>query len=729
MVCSPGFGPVNTSGMLGVLLLSSIAMANAADLNIVGPTGSVAFGTRVVALPNGNIVVTDPEGPVGNIGAVYLYSPNRTLLATLTGGSNGDAVGSGGIRVVGDGNFLVFSPSWRNPSTNATKAGAVTWVNGTTGLSASVFEGNSLVGTSINDGVGSLGAVVLDNGNYLISVPTWDNGPIQDAGAVVWGNGSVGISGPVTTSNALFGTTASDQVGRSITALRNGNYVVCSSQWDNGSLGSDSGAATWGDGLVGVIGAVSPANSLISAKPYARVGSRGALALRNGNYVVSSPTWQNGTVYQAGAATWANGSTGLVGVVSLANSLVGSTYADVVGDGGIIALANGNYVVSSPGWANGLNKNAGAATWGNGSTGISGTVSAGNSLVGLGAEDGTPLAVAGHRPVVALANGNYVVVNPGWNNGAIVDVGAVTWANGATGRSGVITTANSLIGSVAGDGVGSSPTVPLTNGNYVVGSNRVRRGALSAVGAATWANGTSGRVGVVSASNSLVGSSANDNVGRSIYALENGNYVVAADLWDDADNALVDVGAVVWRSGSAGSGTVISRLNALAGTHIGDFYGRALLTLVNGDFVAGSANWDRGNAADAGAFTHVDGTLGLVSQVTLNNSFLGAIDGDKVAAGGRVRLGDNYYAIISPGWNNLGIGSAGTGAGAVTIMQNSARTSGFLSADDSVFGGAAGGGNKLNVTYDSFMDRAIVSRTAENRITLRKLSLFAHGFE
>ena len=725
MVRSTGFGPINARGLLGVLLLSSVAIANAGDLNIAGPAGSVAFGTRVVALPNGNIVVTDPEGPVGNIGAVYLYSPNRTLLATLTGGSNGDAIGSGGIRVVGNGNFLVFSPSWRNPSTNATKAGAVTWVNGTTGLSASVFEGNSLVGTSINDGVGSLGAVVLDNGNYLVSVPTWDNGPIQDAGAVVWGNGNLGISGPVTTSNALFGTTASDQVGRSITALRNGNYVVCSSQWDNGSGWPDAGAATWGDGLVGMVGAVSPANSLIGAHSYDDVGSRAAIALTNGNYVVSSPGSRNGTHNFAGAATWANGSTGLVGVVSPANSLMGSNFGDSIGDGGIIALANGNYVVSSPGWKNGPNDNAGAATWGNGSTGISGTVSAGNSLVGLGAEDGTPLVAAGHRPVVALANGNYVVVNPGWDNGAIADVGAVTWANGATGRSGVITTANSLIGSVAGDAVGTSPTVPLTNGNYVVGSNRWHRGALSMVGAATWANGTTGRVGVVSASNSLVGSSANDNVGRSIYALENGNYVVAADLWDDGDNSLADVGAVIWRSGSAGSGAVISRLNALAGSHVGDFYGRALLTLANGDFVAGSSNWDRGNAVNAGAFTHVDGTRGLFSQVTLNNSFNGAISGDKVAGGTRIRLGNNHYAIISPSWNNLDI----VGAGAVTIMHNSARTSGFLSLGDSVFGGEPGGGSQLKVTYDSFMDRAVVSRTAENMITLRPLSLFADGFE
>ena len=47
------------------------------------------------------------------------------------------------------------------------------------------------------------------------------------AGAVTWGNGTTGISGTVSAANSLVGSTASDQVGiGGITALSNGNYVV-----------------------------------------------------------------------------------------------------------------------------------------------------------------------------------------------------------------------------------------------------------------------------------------------------------------------------------------------------------------------------------------------------------------------------------------------------------------------------------------------------------------------
>ena len=464
-------------------------------------------------------------------------------------------------------------------------------------------------------------------------------------------------------------------------------------------------------------------NSLVGATTEDNVGSLGATALTNGNYVVSSHTW-NGAQAIAGAATWANGTTGLVGVVSAANSLVGSRLGDLVGGRGVIALSNGNYVVSSPGWANGTNAKAGAATWGNGTTGISGTISAGNSLVGLNADDGTPPSTAGYYlSVVALANGNYVVVNPGWDNGAIADVGAVTWANGATGRSGVITTANSLIGSVAGDAVGSSPTVALTNGNYVVGSNLWHRGAVATAGAATWGNGLTGRVGVVSTSNSLVGTSANDNVGRSIYALENGNYVVAAELWDDG--ATVDMGAVVWRSGSSGSGTEVSRHNAMVGNSAGDAYGTAVLTLGNGDFVAGTGIWNRASILDAGTFTHIDGTVGLADRVLVDNSISGFLENDRVASGNRIRLGDHHYAIFSPRWTNSGLANAG----AITILQNTTPTRGRVSIANSVIGGEAGGGYRLNVVHDTFLDRAVVSRTAENMVTLRPLPLFAHGCE
>ena len=53
--------------------------------------------------------------------------------------------------------------------------------------------------------------------------------------------------------------------------------------------------------------------------------------------------------------------------------------------------------------------------------------------------------------MTALSNGNYVVRSPSWDNGAATDAGAVTWGSGDEGVSGVVSAANSLVGSTAND--------------------------------------------------------------------------------------------------------------------------------------------------------------------------------------------------------------------------------------------------------------------------------------
>jgi hypothetical protein len=188
------------------------------------------------------------------------------------------------------------------------------------------------------------------------------------------------VSGTVSATNSLVGSTAGDLVGsKGVTALSNGNYVVDSPSWSNGT-----GAATWGSGTTGVSGAVSASNSLVGSTFSDQIGFGGATALSDGNYVVNSPFWSNGT----GAATWGSGTTGISGAVSATNSLVGSTTGDLVGSKGVTALSNGNYVVDSPSWSNGSLANAGAVTLGSGTTGVSGAVSATNSTVGATANTG-----------------------------------------------------------------------------------------------------------------------------------------------------------------------------------------------------------------------------------------------------------------------------------------------------------------------------------------------------
>ena len=143
----------------------------------------------------------------------------------------------------------------------------------------------------------------------------------------------------------------------------------------------------------------------------------------------------------------------MTGVVSAANSLVGSSTFDVIGGwpfaGGsrnlVVALTNGNYVVGSPGWDNGAIVDAGAVTWGNGTSGVTGVLSAANSLIGSKAGD-----LVGNVGAKALTNGNYVVMSGAWDNGSIVDAGALTWGSGTTGVTGTVSVANSFAGSMSG---------------------------------------------------------------------------------------------------------------------------------------------------------------------------------------------------------------------------------------------------------------------------------------
>src|SRR5262249_32269869 len=108
-----------------------------------------------------------------------------------------------------------------------------------------------------------------------------------------------------------------------------------------------------------------------------------------------------------------------------------------------------------------------------------------------------------------------------------------------------------------------------SNGNYVVDSPDWNHNR----GAVTWGNGTTGASGVVSASNSLVGSTGGtngdqvgDGDGRGnggITALSNGNYLVVSPIWNSGR------GAVTWASGSSGATLdglhTIDLQNSLAG--------------------------------------------------------------------------------------------------------------------------------------------------------------------
>jgi len=593
-------------------------------LSIVNPNliAGDDFGYSVVELTNGNIVITasfsNISGGAVNVGRVYLFSPTGALISTLSGAIAEDKIGFGGVTVLSNGNYVVNSP----------KRG---------------FEDSVFTGTFYTNG-----------------------------GAVTWADGTTGINGVVSQSNSLVGLTENGELGSGgITALTNGNYVISSPLAAQGR-----GYVTWADGTTGISGAVNAVNSLSGSSAGDNIGSDGVTALSNGNYVINSPYWDNGAAVDAGAVTWANGTTGISGLISDTNSLVGTKINDKVGfsDSGVTALTNGNYVVASGRWNNDAIVDAGAVTWGDGTTGISGTISVLNSLVGnyenqfLGAYD----------IIQALSNGNYVVAAKGWDNGATANVGAVTFGNGTTGTVGVVSADNSLIGSNVNDQVGYTLTT-LSNGNYVVGSRYWDNGDTADVGAVTWGDGTNGTIGVVSAANSLIGSTADDNVGSTITALSNGDYVVGSIYWDDG--ATADVGAATWGNGTTGTVGVVSAENSLVGSSTENRVGQNITALSNGNYVVGSPSWDNGDTANVGAATWVDATTGTVGVVSAENSLIGSATNDHVGLE-TIALSNGNYVVKSRLWNN----GASIQAGAVTWGDGTTGIVGVVSAQNSLVG-------------------------------------------
>lgn len=662
---------------------------HAAQTDILGPVGSGQFGGAVTVLPNGNIVVIDRAffGFATSAGAVHLYDgASLALISTIAGRTNGDLVGSGGITVLTNGDFVVISPTWDNGA--AADVGAVTLCSATSGCPNAISATNSFIGTLVNDQIGSGGVTALTNGNYVISSPNWD-GSAANTGAVTFCNGATGCTGTVTLSNSIFGNLPNNQVGSGgVTALTNGNYVVRSPNWDrvvSSTVVQNVGAVTFCNGTTGCAGEVLESNSLVGSTINDNIGSQGITALKNGNFVVRSTVWDNGAELNAGAVTWCSGTSGCAGAVSDTNSLVGSLQDDIVGAEFIVELTNSNFVVSSANW----HDSRGAATWCSGTSGCTGIVNALNSLVGV-----TPGDLVGNNGITPLTNGNYVVNSP-FHDGGAQDTGAATWCNGASGGCvGPILSGNSLVGTTANNLVGLGGTTALTNGNYVVRSY-LWDGIRSNVGAATFCNGTSGCTGAVTQSNSLIGTLQDDQVGfNGITALTNGNFVVASSTWG------VGGGAVTWCSGTSGCTGEVTFTNSLFGfIHsiepsgvLTDQVGAGGVTaLTNGNYVVNSPNWNQpGLFPRLGAVTLCDGATGCAGPATHNNSLIGAGSSDLIGSSGIVALANGNFVVRSPLWDHA-TGSGTTGnAGAVTWCSGIAGSCiGVVSPSNSLIGSNA----------------------------------------
>ncbi|MCW1887665.1 choice-of-anchor D domain-containing protein [Luteolibacter flavescens] len=631
------------SGVSGVVSASnSLVGSSLSDRVSNGGLTVLANGNYVVrssAWKGGAGAVTWGSGATGVSGVV---GPEISLV----GSKSNDGVGV--VTELANGNYVVTSPAWDNGL--LTDVGAVTLCSGSAGLAGVVSSANSLVGSKAGDKVGTE-VLPLPGGHFVVRSPDWDRDTVIDAGAVTWVHGTEGLTGTITMENSVVGRAAGDRIGTSLAVLGNGHYVIGSTDFDNDGV-SNVGAATWMNGGTGTSGVLSAANSLVGSSANDRVGSQ-VTALTNGNYVVSSPNWSNAGAARAGAATWRPGNAASSGVVSTANSVVGSTASDQVGTN-VLPLNNGNYVVSSRFWSNAGASGAGAATWCPG-TGVSAaTVSPLNSLVGSRTNDNV-------GALIALRNGNYLVESTDWDNGSIVDAGAVTWGSGTTGISGTVSPSNSLVGASADDKAGFRGISTLPNGNYLVRTASWDNGTAVNAGAVTWGNGVTGTTGPISSSNSLVGSRANESIGQTVRILSNGNYVVASPAWNNGNVA--NAGAVTWGSGTSGVSGAVSTSNSLVGTSESDAVGASITHLTNGNYVVASRGWDHGQVRNIGAATWCSGLTGLTGPVTAANS----ITGEAADAGFSSIIPDEdagvfYAAFVSGGAVTMIPGSLTEGA-------------------------------------------------------------------
>jgi len=613
--------------------------------------------------------ITWGNGTTGTTGAVS--SAN-----SIVGVYANDKVGYDGIVELTNGNYLIISRNYYN------KRGAVTWASGTSATTGQVSSLNSLIGSKSND-MSASSIFKLSNGNYVVVNPYWDNGGIGDAGAVTWGSGTSGAKGVISSSNSLVGSTASDYVGsqtyNGIYEVAGGNYIVISKDWDNAGV-ANAGAVTWGSGTAGVKGTISAANSLVGFTSNERLGNI-VTVLSNGNYVVADPYWSNGGVLYKGAVTYINGNVGLVGNQTVANSIVGTVYLDKVGSGGVYDVGNGDYVISSPAWDNGAVTDVGAVTYVDTSVSTVGVVSNTNSLIGQTSGDGVGNGIGvlsngdyvvvssswdngaltdagavtyvhsainttgvvtsansiigeksgdkiGSNGIKILDNDAYLILSNYWDNGAVADAGAITYMSAYSETTGTVNATNSLVGSTTGDFTNAWVTF-LTNGNYTIALPYWDNGAATDAGAVTWGSKDTGVVGTISSANSLVGSTQNDYVGKGTFsnygvqALANGNYAVYSYSWDNG--SIANAGAVTIGNGLTGISGVLSQDNSIVGASANDQVGYSrMIDLSNNKYALVSNYVDGNGVADVGAVTLIDGTLGTVGTISAVNSLMSA---------------------------------------------------------------------------------------------------------
>lgn len=485
----------------------SVMLVNGATGAVIGApiTGDDAgdqlgSGGGIIELANGNFVISTPletNGAVPVAGTARLISGVTGLQVgtTFAGNSIFDTLGLGGIVALGNGNFVINSPA---DAGAVGTGGSIMLVDGSSGAQI----GATFAGDTAADQLGLGGVVALANNNFVIASPFDDEG-VVDGGTIMLVNGATGAQIGVT----LEGDVANDRLGFSVIggvkALANSNFVVSSSLDDEAFV--DGGSIRLVDGATGVqIGATIAGESASEQLELVTVHA-------NNTFVAASPFYDNGATTDVGSIRLFSGTTGL----QIGATTTGDVASDQLGLGSVIQLTNSNYAIAS------IQDDDG------------GVVDAGSIMLWDGA-NGNPLGAAivgdiasdqlGFGNIIALANDNFAVASIMDDDGATVDAGSVRLVNGNSGAQ-----IAAIVGDVANDMLGSGNIVALANGNFVILSDVDNEGGNADVGSVRLINGATGaQVG-----STFVGTVADDLMGAVVApAATGGDYVLGLGMAD-----------------------------------------------------------------------------------------------------------------------------------------------------------------------------------------------------
>jgi len=540
------------------------------------------FGSSINVLPNGNVVVYDPgdSSIAFRNGAFHLFDPLTQVLIRSFFGNAEFSFENSFVMSLPNSNFVIVSPDAREKGVIA--SGAVRLIDGQTGIQI----GDVLVGDLVNDRLGSGGVTVLTKNNFVIASPSSSVNGLEDNGSVMLIDGATGMQ----IGSTIAGDNFSDNLGNGgVVALTNGNFVVVSYSDFVAGI-TNAGSIKLFDGNTGVqIG-----NTIAGDNDDDRLGepiffqAKLVLSVKdlgNGNFVIASPNDTVAGINKAGSVMLVDGNTGL----QIGSVFSGDDEEDQLGVLGATVLVNGNFVVASfQDDHNGI-VDAGTVRL---IDGITGTLIAGVISGGTGGD-----MLGSHLPL-SLANGNFAVASPLYDDGANVNAGSVMLISGTTG----LQIGSTVRGNHEEDQLGIN-LEKLKNNNFVVVS-RVDGNETTYSGSVRLVDGETG----VQLGNTIIGE-PNDKLGNlrvgtfnGIASLPNGNFVVPSPRVDDF------LGGVFLVDGLTGSQIGETIKGDIAFDQLGS---DGVFALSNNNYVIVSGDDNVGGKEEAGSIRLVSGVTGL----------------------------------------------------------------------------------------------------------------------